>query len=176
MSIIYDALKKVGEADKLTAPLAQVKPPFVSLHKPKVYLLYILAVAAVVILAALLFNPFRKPNPQIAPETLPMATTQEIPPVDIASAGALAIEQPSGLNPSASAADLSTEPQSQEPPPAPLVLNGVFISDSETYALVNNQIVKKGDVVDGAIVRKIAMDEVELELAGKTIQLRSSSN
>jgi len=184
MSIIYDALKKVGEADKLTVPLPAAKPAFVSSHKPKVYLLYILAVVFVVGLAVLLFNPFtiksKRPDPQISPETLPIATKQEIPPFDIAPASAVSIEQPGSLNPSANPAvdqaALSVQPQAQENLPPVLALSGVFISDNETYALVNNKIVRKGDIIDGAVVQKIAMDEVELEFGGKTIQLRNSSN
>lgn len=175
MSIIYDALKKVGQADKLTAGLPAARPSsFTPAHKPKVYLLYILAVTVVVITAVLLFNPFKKAisiNPQETPQT---------PPVDIAPAGAMDIEQPSGLNPDAGVpadqAAFSTEPlKEEEPLPPALVLNGVFISDNETYALVNNQIVKIGDTIDGAVVQKIAMNEVELGFAGKTIQLHTGS-
>ncbi len=61
-------------------------------------------------------------------------------------------------------------------PPAPAVvqntkmpeilLNGIFYSGNETYALINNKIVKTGDDVEGALVRDIQADSVELELGG----------
>lgn len=57
--------------------------------------------------------------------------------------------------------------------PASLVLNGIFFSqDDGYYALVNNKIVKVGDDIDGAKVRHIDFDNVELESeAGLLVQL-----
>ncbi len=46
---------------------------------------------------------------------------------------------------------------------AALVLNGIFIAKDNCYAIINNRIVKKGDVIDGATVVQITMEEVELE-------------
>nr|MBC8436521.1 hypothetical protein [Candidatus Omnitrophota bacterium] len=57
--------------------------------------------------------------------------------------------------------------------PASLVLNGIFFSQDEGYyALVNNKIVKVGDDIDGAKVRHIDFDNVELESeAGLLVKL-----
>ncbi len=69
----------------------------------------------------------------------------------------------------------STEINIKEKPRVSLVLNGVFFSEDEGYALINNQIVKVGDVVDGATVKRIDLNEVELETAGSTIKLSTQT-
>ena len=57
---------------------------------------------------------------------------------------------------------------------ASFVLNGVFFSGNEGYALINNRVVKKGDVIDGATVVGIALDEVDLEAEGSVIKLSNN--
>jgi hypothetical protein len=53
-----------------------------------------------------------------------------------------------------------------------LVLNGVFFSGPDAYGLINNQIVKTGDQIAGATVKKITVTDVELETAdAKVIKL-----
>jgi hypothetical protein len=61
--------------------------------------------------------------------------------------------------------------KARQGPKLQFVLNGIFFSDNEGYALINNQITKEGDVVAGASVKKIGMSEVELEYKGSTIKL-----
>ena len=56
-------------------------------------------------------------------------------------------------------------------PEKSFVLNGIFFSRDEGYALINNQIVKMGDTVDGATVLRIAEEEVELNSSGTSIKL-----
>lgn len=52
------------------------------------------------------------------------------------------------------------------------MLNGVFFSENEGYALINNRIVKEGDALEGVTVKRIKLDEVELEAEdGSTIKL-----
>jgi len=55
-----------------------------------------------------------------------------------------------------------------------LVLNGIFFSEGQGYALINNQIVKESDVIDGAKVLKITSDAVELDSSGTKITLTSN--
>ncbi len=50
-------------------------------------------------------------------------------------------------------------------------LNGIFFSGDASYALINNQIVKEGDVVLGAKVSNILMEEVVLEKEGAKLRL-----
>ncbi|MFH0826751.1 MAG: hypothetical protein V1923_02515 [Candidatus Omnitrophota bacterium] len=52
-----------------------------------------------------------------------------------------------------------------------LVLNGIFSSQVQAYALINNRICKVGDVVNGATVRYISDDEVTLEDRGRLFKL-----
>lgn len=52
-----------------------------------------------------------------------------------------------------------------------LGLSGVFFSDQEGYAIINGQIVRVGDEVEGSIVKSISVDEVELERAGVTTKI-----
>lgn len=52
-----------------------------------------------------------------------------------------------------------------------LILNGIFFSGDEGYALINNRIVKAGDEIEGAVVRQISAEEVELEFRGSRIKL-----
>ena len=51
------------------------------------------------------------------------------------------------------------------------VLNGIFFSDNDSYALINNQIVRENDYVDAAKVSSITANTVELDNAGTTITL-----
>ncbi|MDD5432878.1 MAG: hypothetical protein PHO70_07865 [Candidatus Omnitrophica bacterium] len=63
------------------------------------------------------------------------------------------------------------EPKSQASQ-EPFILNGIFFSeDKGGYALVNNQIVKVGDTINGAVVKKITDELVELETEGSIIKL-----
>jgi len=52
-----------------------------------------------------------------------------------------------------------------------LILNGVFFSEKKGYALINNEIFKEGDFVDGARINSISLDEVVLEIGGNSIRL-----
>ena len=56
-----------------------------------------------------------------------------------------------------------------------LVLNGIFFSENQGYALINNRIVKEGDTVDGAIVDRISLDGVDLNSGGLVIKLSTGS-
>ena len=50
-------------------------------------------------------------------------------------------------------------------------LSGITRTGSEWIAIINNQIVRVGGAVSGAIVRSIEQEEVILDLNGQTIQL-----
>lgn len=52
-----------------------------------------------------------------------------------------------------------------------LILNGVFFSGDKGYALINNEIFKEGDVIKGAKISKISLDEVVLEVEGNAVRL-----
>ena len=73
--------------------------------------------------------------------------------------------------PSPSSASVSTlRKESKEP----LILNGIFFSQDEPYALINNQIVKESETIEGATVKRIKVDEVEVEKEGSILTLKKS--
>jgi len=56
----------------------------------------------------------------------------------------------------------------------PFVVNGVFLSESggTASAIVNNKVVQVGDTVDGAVVKSITEEGVELMRVDEIIKLR----
>ena len=147
MSIIYDALKKVEVAVDKT-PTVKIDKG----HKPhfKAYLIYTLVICLGFFVAYIFFGLFTKP--------LKTSTT-------------VAVKSP------------APPPSSLLPPPAPpstdiqkpaqpsLTLNGVFFSEGQGYALINNRIVKEGDLIDGVTVVRITLEEVDLDFQGSSIKL-----
>jgi len=162
MSIIYDALKKVEKSNSVTPKTEDKKSVSSAGPKIKTYLLYILVVCLGAVIANMFLGVFTKPvkvvkvNKTAALPVLPPAVPaapKVLPPVVLPSPPA--------------------EPQKQAEFP-PLVLNGVFFSQAEGYALINNRIVKEGDTVDGALVKRIRLEEVELEFEGFVTKLSTN--
>jgi len=82
----------------------------------------------------------------------------------------------SGLAASAKKTESKTEEKKEPPAPPLLVLNGTFLSEGEEFAIINNQIVKAGDEIEGASVKKITVNAVELEFAGQVLRISSEEN
>ena len=161
MSIIYDALKKVETkiADSGIKPevLDFPKKP---LSKLKIYLFYLLILVAVFLIAGIIFilsgpqkKPFKKITTAVS-EKLKLPTPAKEPPT-------------TPILPL-----LSEAPPGGAPPV--LVLNGVFFSQNQGYALINNQIVREGDVINGATVERINLQGVELKSEGSLISLSTT--
>ncbi|MFC1645608.1 hypothetical protein ACFL2Y_00295 [Candidatus Omnitrophota bacterium] len=53
-----------------------------------------------------------------------------------------------------------------------LVLNGIFASETGSYVLINNRIVRQGETILGVKVTHIYSNKVELDAFGKKIILR----
>jgi type II secretory pathway component PulC len=152
MSIINEALKKTEEQlqkNTVKETVSATKPT-----APKPILLYILILLAGLFLAQLIFNLLSN---NIKTNLKPKANPQ---PVTIQPAA------PAALPPLTSA-----PPETKKSPEATFVLNGIFFSDNSSYALVNNQIVRENDYVDGAKVNSITTRAVELENDGQIITL-----
>lgn len=66
---------------------------------------------------------------------------------------------------------LSLSSDAETEPLTSFILNGLFFSAEDAYALINNQIVKEGESVDGATVKRIDEDGVELEFNGAKVEL-----
>lgn len=65
----------------------------------------------------------------------------------------------------------STKPKSQA-----LVLNSILYSGQRQHAIINNKIVKKGDMVDGARLIQLLPDKARLIKKGKIIELSLNSD
>ena len=158
MSIIYDALKKVERSTNKDI-ITEVNKER-SGSKLTSYLLYALVACAGIFAANMIFGVF---SPE---KTTPMPKEAKIVP------------PATGQKPAKSAKPATKETLSPIPPKAapaaiveakiepmipPLILNGVFFSKNEGYALINSKVVKQGDSVEGIKVRKVNLDDVELE-------------
>lgn len=158
MSIIYDALKKV-ENSANNNPDGGKNPDNRLKHNLKLYLLYALVVCIGIVIANLFFNYVSRSNKLAKGSQKPAARLiTKIKPLSTPSS--------------------SVSKQTTQAPSAPkgasdknYVINGIFFSDGESYALINNIIVKQGDTVDGALVKRIEPNEVELDTGGKPIIL-----
>ncbi|MDP2941752.1 MAG: hypothetical protein Q8N85_05855 [Candidatus Omnitrophota bacterium] len=155
MSIIYDALKKL-EQKAITETKPRPKEKIFKQQKIKLIAIYVLMACLGLAIGNFIFSRLAPPLPggaKARPVTLAQEPLKaEIPPLQGTAHAAQA------------------PPQETLPSPI-LVLNGIFFSQENGYALINNQIVKEGDDVDGAKVKKISMDEVELDALGSSIKL-----
>ncbi|MDD5561278.1 MAG: hypothetical protein PHT50_04000 [Candidatus Omnitrophica bacterium] len=158
MSIINDALKKTEESIQRNLlkeiPVPGKKP------KLKTCLIYIAIFVVGIFLSSLLFKII---NRKISSFRLsPLHKTAAAPEVKSETEQALPSATPIIL------------PQEQEKPKKSFVLNGIFFSDNSGYALVNNQIIKENDLIDGAKVEKITANTVEINNEGEIITLSTS--
>jgi len=160
MSIIYDALKKVEKSGN--SALKENKETPVPKNKIKNYLIYILFLG-VGLFAAKEFFSYVSPQPHRAKTVKHVQT--KIPQNNTPNPAPL--EQPR-VPP---AAAVENKEIAQKPT---LILNGVFYSGEESYALINNQIVKTGDKISGAVIKKISPGEVLLNSEGSEISLTTN--
>lgn len=153
MSIIYDALKKVERSydAKAGAKKEEKHPKFVF---KKIYFLYLLLIGISVVTARFFFT--KAPPQQVEPAQVQAPPQVQVP-----------LTVPAPQEAQAPAPPIDTKKKLEES----LVLNGIFFSGDEGYALINNQIVKQGDLIEGATVKQIGLNEVELEFEGSTIKL-----
>ncbi len=62
-------------------------------------------------------------------------------------------------------------PTAQPSPRPRYVLSAIGERDGRPIAMLNDQIVREGDRVDGAVVRRISEGAVEIEVDGRTVRL-----
>ncbi len=158
MSIIYDALKKVEEnhPQHLPEPMAKKSKSIFSVKK--ILIGFIVLVLLFLVTKSLYVRNTagaRIPASAITPEK----TLLLLPPAPekIKEKKAPGTIQDMGDN--------LTEK---------FVLNGVFFTDNQGYALINNRITKEGDSVNDAIVKKITLEEVEIDYQGTIHKLPAS--
>lgn len=159
MSIINEALKKTEASIQKNSAKNPSLP--LSRPKPRPYLFYISILVGGLLLIILIFavinrkaKPFPLPEP--AKTALPIETEPQI-------------NQPLPVVTSNSA-----PPKEEEKPEKKFILNGIFFSDNDGYALVNNRIVRENDLVDGVKVEKITAHTVELSNEGNIITLSTN--
>jgi len=162
MSIIYEALKKV-ELSQSHNNQAQSHPKKADKPKINVYLIYALVVIFGIFMANIIFGFITKTPAPVKTNT---RTDMPVP------------EAKKETPPSATPLPIVAEPV-QVPPPVPqthlqLTLNGIFFSGDEAYALINNEIVKEGDQVKGATVKKVTLEGVELDEGGSIIKINNA--
>jgi len=176
MSIIYDALKKVDNSNNKESQEQSNKEDRESKPKTRMYLVYILVTCLGIFLGNIVFkflstsNIFLQRPKKEAPKVL--AKSKPSSPTSSKPAG----KKPEANPYQALLRGVLPGAIKNEPKPPPWVLNGVFFSQEEGYALINNKIAKEGDVVDGATVKKITLQEVELDSGGSTIKLSTSQS
>lgn len=171
MSIIYDALKKVEESNvKEIKP--QAEPSEHHKRSFKTYLLYGLAACVGLFVINLFFSFLTHPKQGAKAERLnPAPVFKEQTPPALQTQAAIQAK-PSAQQPSQQEAPKATAVRMSSK--GLLILNGIFFSENEGYALVNNHIVKVGDTVNSATVKSITVDEVELEADGESVKLTTA--
>lgn len=159
MSIIYDALKKIEDDVHKEVEIKKEKR-----HKPKrkiyiMYAVYALVISLGLFGANILFGFLARLDNYPAKHLNVHPPAEANIPQTQAGKNKTEITQPLVVSP----------PQKAVLPP--LILNGVFFSGNESYALINNQIVKEGDVIAAATVVRITLEAVTLEANGSRFEL-----
>ncbi len=153
MSIIYEALKQAEGVNNKT----ETQPAKKAKNLPIIYLISGVVAVTGIFMANILFGVFTKPaqtNTAVSALKAPVVTQG-------------AVKQAVVL------------PQTKPPASLPsLVLSGIFFSEDQGYALINNRIVKEGDLIDGAVLVRVSLNEVELKSqdSDTTIKLSLSNN
>ena len=164
MSIINEALKKTGqfihENEAKNNPATKIIPG------PRPWLIYILILLAGILLSKFIFDSLSQKL-----KTTSLASTKlEINTLASENQNRK-IETAVPVSPTASPTPSITPAENNKTPETNFVLNGIFFSDNDGYALVNNQIIRENDSVDGAKVIEITENTVELDNNGKLINL-----
>jgi len=160
MSIIYEALKKTEKIIHTDLKFPLDSKPQKSKPKVKIIALYVLMIFLGLVVGNLVIGLLNHPAQTKVVKNPP------VPSVPLLKEKAQIDKKVETVS--------ETPPVVKDEPGKPFVLNGIFFSGDEGYALINNQIVKMGDTVDGARVSRITADEVELKSSGNTIKLNRS--
>lgn len=178
MSLIFEALKKLDREKKAPergflvvggAPL-----PGRRLHVPGLLLLLAAAGGGGFLIARATRPAPPAPAPAAAPSAPPVTAKALAPPVPLPPETAT-VPVPTVLPgaPSASATPVAPAPEVTAPAAAApaFALQAVADQDGHPVAIVNGQLVRVGDLVDGARVVRIHPEEVELDQGGRRLVL-----
>ena len=169
MSIINEALKKTEEYLQKNSAKDNLMAPKQADAKP--FLLYILILLAGLLLGNFIFNllSHKAQDNGLSSSRQNQAESHKIQTTQAPKQNVLSII-PTTNSPLIAALP-SPPPEENKTAKTSFVLNGIFFSDNDGYALVNNQIVRENDYVDGAKVGLITTNTVELDNAGEIITL-----
>jgi type II secretory pathway component PulC len=165
MSIINDALKKTKQSintDNVDPEVEAILRKKRIKNKIKVILLYLLAIGVGIYIGNFFFGFLGKSKSLSRLANKPLPTAQRQFGAEVGKQTTVAKVKETLLG---------NVPLLRKEPKQPLILNGVFFSQDEACALINNRVVKVGDEIEGATVRKIDADKVELEIRGSKITL-----
>ncbi|MDD5465315.1 MAG: hypothetical protein PHP73_03120 [Candidatus Omnitrophica bacterium] len=152
MSIINEALKKTGQYIQQNE--AKNNPLPAKLPGPRILLAYILILLTGIFLSSFIFSLLGR----------------KIKTAQVAKKTAIPVQQPALVLPPPPEEPALVKEEKNVPETA-FVLNGIFFSDNDGYALINNQIVRENDSVDGARVTRITANTVELNNQEKPVTL-----
>ncbi len=159
MSIIYDALKKLEK--NISHPNNQQDNPKLTkkpeIKKPNPLLVFTLILLSLVFITKTIIQIVKNSKTaqlSTTPKSIAIEPTAEITPQD----------------------KIEESPLIKEPPEPELTLNGIYFQGSESYALINNKVVKPGDTIQNAKVKEINLEKVSLDFEGKVITLLNSSH
>jgi hypothetical protein len=171
MSIIYDALKKVeGKSVKVENKDSVLVKPKSNLS---IYLISILVAVAGFFLANQGFEMFIKGPKDKVIKPARKDTKMPQPQFNF-----IAPEPEKTSSPTTNIIPATKENKLKENKKIEIprfILNGTFLSGKEVYALINNQIVKEGDMIDGATGITIEQDKAKLKFNDIDIDLSVSS-
>jgi len=158
MSIIYEALKKVEQHLPFAEARKEKKATWIWLAIAVIFIGFIGCGIAIVLLFSSLKPPLQiiqqapsTPAPAVAPSTVKLQT-------------------PATSSQPLVSSNLINPPRQRIADN--LDLNGIMDMEGERIALINNQILKVGDYIQGARVMRISQDTVELLLKDKIIILK----
>lgn len=182
MSIIYEALKKVDES---IAPIAVTLPASQKKTKKTMnllsLLLYLGAATGGCLIASIIFNFLtarglidipqgKKTCLSTKKDTIRLHRNQDS--FNKPKEPSLLSFQENILSP---LLNKIAEEIKQKQAPEGLILNGLFFSENQdSFVLINNRILKEGDVINGAALKRISLNEVELERNGSIIRLSNN--
>ena len=177
MSIIYDALKKLEtKVDKPDHNPLQFKIHKEAKPKPKfyTYLIYTLLACFGFLTANLLFK-FIVPEEKDTAKKVAQPAVTALRNNARVEVKAESVELPQESPPLPKDNFILPSETGQQITP-PFVITGVFFSENQGYAIINDRVVKQGDVIEGAMVERINADGVELKYEGTLIKLSPGSN
>jgi type II secretory pathway component PulC len=202
MSIIYDALKKVERkfSDSDFENFLKEKKVEIQKSKPRTYLTYLVIIILGALSANLFYNFLAPTNKIILKESKSQETKEHLnsPAAknNVSASNNLATAGIPSLPPAkekntpqelskAGSIERNNLPLTEESQKASslnkesvpsLILNGIFFSKDDSYALINNQILREGESIEGLLVKKISSTEVELQnLENKDSSLKLST-